>query len=328
MVEVSRRSLLQAGATLALAAGPAAAAAPPSFSALEGGHDPIPLWPDAPPGAGADRPVLVVKDQSRSPVQPDRWVSGIAVPRLILCRPARPNGATVILMPGGGYGFLSYDNEGLEQARWLNAQGVTVFVLLYRLPGEGWADRSVVPLQDAQRAVRLVRAGARRYGIDPARVSVIGFSAGGHLAGSIATRFDETVYTPVDAADRLSARPDLVGMIYPVVTMTAATHGGSRANLLGPDPTAQAIARASVEQRVGPDTPPCFIVHAQNDDTVPVVNSLMLGQALVAAKRPGELHMFEEGGHGFGVRLPAAMPASAWPRLFSAYAARKGMFPA
>lgn len=320
--------MLAAGATLALTGAPgraAAAAADPTD--LEGGRETVPLWPGRPPGAGAASPTPAIDQRSTDPAKPDRWVTGVAVPRLVVCRPARPNGAAAILLPGGGYGFLSYDNEGLEQARWLNGLGVTAFVLLYRLPGEGWADRRLVPLQDAQRAVRLVRAGAARFAVDPARVMVIGFSAGGHLAGSIATRFAEAAYPPVDAADRLPARPDLAGLVYPVVTLGTATHGGSRAALLGPDPTPDAIARGSVERRVGPDTPPCFVIQAADDDVVPVANSLLLYQALLAAKRPAELHLFEEGGHGFGVRLPPALPAAAWPRLFAAYAARKGLLP-
>lgn len=328
--------MLQAGATLALAAAPAVASAQaPSPSGgsggggLEGGRETLPLWPGSPPGAGQSLPHLTIKDQSHDPAKPDRWVSGIATPRLVVCRPARPNGSAAILFPGGGYGFLSYDNEGLEQARWLNAQGVTAFILLYRLPGEGWAHRADVPLQDAQRAVRLVRAQAPRFGIDPAMLSVIGFSAGGHLAGSIATRHGETVYPAVDAADRLSARPDLVGLIYPVVTLSEGfVHAGSRDALLGPDPSVEEERRRSVEQRVDANTPPLFIVHAQDDGLVPVQNSLALYQALVAAKRPGELHVFDQGGHGFGVRLSPALPGSAWPRLFSAYAVHKGVFPA
>ncbi|MCU6453689.1 alpha/beta hydrolase [Sphingomonas sp. A2-49] len=322
MDELTRRSLIGGAAALAVA-GRAATA--------QGGapDERVPLWPGRIPGDLGKRPVRKVNDRSKTPGAPDRWTTGIDVPALVVRRPAQPNGAAVLLVPGGGYGFLAYDNEGTEQARWLNALGVTCFILLYRLPSEGWGERRLVPLQDAQRAMRVIRAGAARFGIDPRRVATIGFSAGGHLAGSLATRFAEPVYAPVDAADRLSARPDLAGLIYPVVSMDAAiTHQGSRNNLLGPTPAAAEVEAASVERRVGADTPPVFLVHASDDGTVPVANSLTLYAALLTAKRPAEMHLFDEGGHGFGTRLPKTTPASAWPTLFAAYAARKGVFPA
>ncbi len=288
----------------------------------------VPLWPKAIPGDQGIRIVRKVNERAKSAASNDRWITGIDAPALVVKRPATPNGAAVLLVPGGGYGFLSYDNEGIEQARWLNALGVTCFILLYRLPGEGWGNRHLVPLQDAQRAMRVIRAGAATYGVDPRRIAVLGFSAGGHLAGSLATRHGEATYAPVDAADRQSARPDLAGLIYPVIGMDATiTHKGSRDNLLGPTPDAAALAAASVERRVAADTPPVFLVHASDDGTVPVANSLAMYAAMLAAKRPAELHVFDEGGHGFGVRLARAVPAAAWPTLFAAYAARKGVFP-
>jgi acetyl esterase/lipase len=233
-----------------------------------------------------------------------------------------------LLVPGGGYGFLAYDNEGIEQARWLNALGVTCFILLYRLPGEGWGERRLVPLQDAQRAMRVIRSRAGSFGVDAKRIAVIGFSAGGHLAGSLATRHGERVYAPVDAADTLSARPDLAGLIYPVISMDAAiTHKGSRDNLLGATPSAAEVAAASVETRVTAETPPVFLVHAGDDGAVPIANSITMYAALLAAKRPAEMHLFDEGGHGFGVRLAKTVPTAAWPTLFATYAARKGVFP-
>jgi acetyl esterase/lipase len=195
------------------------------------------------------------------------------------------------------------------------------------VPGEGWSNRSVVPLQDAQRAMRLIRSRAQMFGIDPARVAVLGFSAGGHLAGSLATRFAEPVYKPVDDIDAQSARPDLAGLIYPVVsTAEAFTHAGSRDNLLGPDAMEEQRRHASVDLRVTGETPPIFLAHCSDDDAVPIQNSLVLYQALLAAKRPCELHVFDRGGHGFGVRLPKDVPASAWPQLFHVYGAERGVF--
>lgn len=287
----------------------------------------IPLWPGSPPGAPTPLPVRKVEKRRTAAGAPDDFVTGIARPSLEVRRPARPNGAALLIIPGGGYGLLAWDNEGEEQARWLNALGVTCFILAYRLPGEGWADRSHVPLADAQRGLRLIRSRANEFGIDPERVGVLGFSAGGHLAGSLATRHAERVYAAVDAADRLSARPAIAGMIYPVVTMIAGTtHAGSRDNLLGPSPGDAEIRAASVEARVDAETPPVFVVHAADDDVVPVANAVLMYQAMLAAKRPVEFHGFDRGGHGFGVRLPKSLPAARWPELFSAYAREKDVF--
>jgi acetyl esterase/lipase len=324
MEPITRRSLIE-GAGVALLAG----AALPARAQLAPGDEVVPLWPASPPGARGATIVRRVADQSHDPAHPDRWIYGIDRPVMVVRRPARPNGAAVLVLPGGGYEFLSYDNEGTSQAAWLNAIGVTVFILLYRLPAEGWDRRELVPLQDAQRAMRLIRARAARFAVDPRRVAVLGFSAGGHLAGSLATRHAEPTYAPVDEADRLPARPDLAALLYPVVSMAEPfTHGGSRDHLLGAA-APEALRRAgSVETRVSASTPPLFLTHSGDDGLVPVANSIALYQALLAAKRPAELHVFDEGGHGFGVRLPRAVPASAWPRLLTSFAARKGVFPA
>ncbi|MCI4591867.1 alpha/beta hydrolase [Sphingobium sp. BYY-5] len=286
----------------------------------------VELWPGPPPGDTGAKIVRKIVDQSKDPAKPDRWVTGIARPVLVVRRPARPNGAAMLVVPGGGYGFLSYDNEGTSQAAWLNDRGITAFILLYRLPGEGWARREDVPLQDAQRAMRLIRAQAVRFAVDPRRVGVLGFSAGGHLAGSLATRHDEKVYDAVDATDGQDARPDVAGLIYPVVSLEAPfTHGGSRDNLLGPNATEQARKARSVELRVDATTSPIFLVHATDDGLVPPANSIALFQAMEAAKRPVALHIFEDGGHGFGTRLPDTMQAAAWPGLFATFAARHGL---
>jgi acetyl esterase/lipase len=315
----TRRALLAA-----LAAAPLA----PAIVAAQPGDETLPLWPKSPPGAPATLPTRKVEQRSKTAGFNDRWLTGIAMPTLTVRRPAQPNGASVMLIPGGGYGFLAWDNEGEEQARWLTARGVTCFILTYRLPGEGWRDRALVPLQDAQRGLRLIRANAARYGLDASHVAIIGFSAGGHLAGSLATRHAERTYAPVDATDRLSARPDLAGLIYPVVSLAEPfTHVGSRDNLLGTPSDEAARRAASVERHVDAQTAPIFLTHASDDGMVPIANSLALYQALLAAQRPSELHAFDKGGHGFGVRLPAGTPAAAWPTLFAAFAARLGIFP-
>jgi acetyl esterase/lipase len=231
----------------------------------------------------------------------------------------------LLVFPGGGYVRMAMDKEGYEIGRLLAARGVTVFVLFYRLPGEGWANRADVPLQDAQRAMRLIRSRAAKYGLDPERVGAMGFSAGGHLCADLVARFATKTYDPVDAADALSARPMIAAPIYPVVSMDlSVAHAGSRQALLGPDPSPALIAAHSPDRNVTSASPPCFLCAAEDDTTVPIENSLLLHAALRAAKVPVELHVFGEGGHGFGLRGIVGKPAAAWPELFVAWAKSRG----
>jgi acetyl esterase/lipase len=246
------------------------------------------------------------------------------MPELQIFRPQRPNGISVIAMPGGAYWFVSVANEGADLAPRLTSRGYTVFVLTYRLPGEGWTARSDVPLQDAQRAVRLVRSRATEFGINPAKVAVLGFSAGGHLAATLATQHAEQTYAAVDASDQLDARPYAAGLIYPVVTMHDPwTHELSRRLLLGATPTAAEIDRRSAELHVGITTPPMFLVHAMDDAAVPVDNSLRLMNAMREAQRPVETHLLQEGGHAFGVGRPGT-PSALWIDLMCAWMERLG----
>lgn len=284
----------------------------------------IRLWPGTPPGGP---PRAAEPGWRMFGDRPGRqlWIRGIATPEIHVFRPARPDGSALLALPGGGYGFLSVQNEGLNVAQRFNAEGTSVFVLAYRLPGEGWANRHLVPLQDAQRAMRLLRARAGDLRIDPRRLGVIGFSAGGHLAADLATASAEPVYRPVDAADRQSARPAFAGLVYPVTGLTAGlTHGGSRDNLLGPAPSAALVAARSPLGRVGPDTPPSFLVHAADDDLVPIDNSLRWLAACRAAGIPCEAHLFDSGGHGFGLGLPPGSPGALWPELFALWLRRHG----
>lgn len=321
---LTRRTLLAAG----LAATGAAAQTPAPKVAgavgVAGLPDPtetIDLWPGGAPGAPRVLPVETVQERSTDRQLTDRAVFGISRPRLVVFRPERPNGAGLLVMPGGGFARVVIDKEGYEIGRHLSARGFTVFVLFYRLPGEGWQAGPDVALADAQRAIRLIRHRARDYGLDPARVAAMGFSAGGHVCADLATRFAAPVYQPVDAADGLSARPMLAAPIYPAISMTPPlAHTGSRSLLLGANATPALEAAHSPHCNVPPDAPPVFLVHAEDDDSVPVGNSLLMHAALRAQGVPVELHLFTHGGHGFGLRKAIGKPAAIWPELFLAWA--------
>jgi len=291
----------------------------------------ITLWPGMPPGgAGLRLPPVRVSNHEPPYLMPnDRAIDQLGIPIMNVLRPDRPDGSALILAPGGGYTREMLDFEGMDVARRFNGAGITCFVLRYRLPGEGWANRSDVPLQDAQRAMRLVRANAAQYAVDPARIGFMGFSAGGHLACSIATRFAARVYAPVDAADAADARPSFSVPMYPVVTMGEGRHAGSRDKLLGPDPSAALIDAYSCERHVPSDTPPTWLCLAADDTTVPPMpNGAAYFAALQAAKIPSEMHMFEAGGHGFGIARTVARPTAAWPDLLLRWGTSHGFFKA
>ncbi len=313
-----------------IAAGLAAVAVKPALAQTAGGATTIiRLWPRvAPGGEGLSLPPPHIVNREPPALQPfDRAVDQIAVPEMELFRPASPDGSAMIIAPGGGYIRQAFDIEGTDIARRFNAAGVTCFVLRYRLPGEGWARRSDVPLQDAQRAMRLVRANATAYGLDPERIGFMGFSAGGHLAASIATRFAAEVYGPLDAADRVSARPSFSVPMYPVITMGEGRHAGSRTQLLGTEPTPAQIDAYSIERHVPADTPPSFIALAADDPTVAAgPNGIAYYQALLAAKIAAELHVFEAGGHGFGLARTVGKPTAAWPELLLRWGRARGYF--
>jgi acetyl esterase/lipase len=287
----------------------------------------IDLWPKGAPGAPAKLPVETVKERSKDASFNDRYVFGISRPRMAVFRPVNPTGAAVLITPGGGYNWVVVDKEGYEMARLLAERGVTAFVLFYRLPHEGWAAGPNTPLSDAQRAMRLIRHRASRYRIDPKKVCAMGFSAGGHLCADLLTRFDARVYAPVDAADRLSARPDFAAPIYPVVSMTLPTaHAGSRKNLVGENASPERERAYSPHQNVPANAPPVFLLHAEDDASVVVENSLLLRAALLARKVPVETHLFPDGGHGFGLRLAKGKSVEGWEQIFFAWGRKKGLF--
>ncbi len=329
-MDIERRVFLGGAAAVIAASGakaqtyedPARAAAEPG-APLWPGKEHFPLWPGNPPGAPNPLP-RAQWTMFRDPNYPQLWIKGIAIPEVSVFRPALPDGSAILTIPGGGYEFIAVQNEGLHPAERFNADRTTVFVLSYRLPGEGWANRSLVPLADAQRAMRLIRARAADFRIDPRRLGVLGFSAGGHLAADLSVSYDVAAYRPVDAADRLSAKPAFAGLIYPVATFQNFTHAGSRDALLGPNASASLRNARSPELHVTPATPPSFVVHAFDDGLVPIDNSLAWIAAVRAAKAPVEAHLLTEGGHGFGLHLPPDNPGSHWPDLFALWMRKHG----
>lgn len=210
----------------------------------------------------------------------------------------KATGAAIVVCPGGGYGGLA-DHEGKDYALWLNDQGITAFVLKYRLGSAGY--RHPIELGDAARALRLVRASAKEFNLDPKRIGIMGSSAGGHLASTLLTHFDAGDPNAADPIDRESCRPDLGILCYPVITMGDETHRGSRDNLLGKNPSPELIKELSNELHVTKDTPPCFLYHSAEDNAVPVENSLMFAEALRRAGVPFDLHIYEKGKHGTGL---------------------------
>jgi acetyl esterase/lipase len=266
----------------------------------------IPLWAAGAPGAlgmtAADQPVA-------TPYLPAE---------------GRANGTAVVIFPGGGYANLSMQKEGSDAAEWLAGGGVTGFVVRYRL---GSAYHHPVMLGDAQRAIRTVRSRAAEWGVDPHRIGVMGFSAGGHLASTAGTHFDAGAASSGDSIERVTSRPDFMVLIYPVITMRDPfAHRGSRTRLLGERPDSALVRLLSSETQVTHDTPPTFLIHSTDDRTVPVENALLFYQALRAADVPVEMHIFERGGHGFG--LAAASPElSAWTTLCESWMRRHRWIP-
>ncbi|MFG0297581.1 MAG: alpha/beta hydrolase [Maioricimonas sp. JB045] len=246
------------------------------------GPEPQLLWPDGAPGAVGDEDV-------------DR-------PLIRVYRPEGPaNGAAVVIFPGGGYGALATDHEGHQFAKWFNRFGVTAAVVRYRL---GRRYQHPAPLQDAQRAVRYMRHHANEFGIDPHRIGVMGFSAGGHLASTVSTHYDDGDESSDDPLERLSCRPDFTILGYPVISlMSDFGHKGSARNLLGDDPDPELLKSLSNETQVTEDTPPAFLFHTTEDRGVPVQNSLVYYRALVEHGVPAELHAYQNGPHGVGLGI-------------------------
>jgi acetyl esterase/lipase len=261
------------------------------------------LWPDGAPGAkgteAADKPTLTI------------WPSPVD----------KANGAAVVICPGGGYGFLAVDHEGKQIAEWLNERGVSAFMLKYRIAPRY---RHPAPLQDAQRALRTVRARAKEWKLDPKRIGIWGFSAGGHLASTAGTHFDDGNADAKDAIERVSCRPDFLILCYPVITLEAPyAHMGSRNNLLGEKADDKLVQSLCNEKRVTAKTPPTFLFHTNADAGVVPENSILFYMALRKAKVPAELHIYERGQHGVGLAQKDAVLKS-WPNRLEAWLKSRG----
>ncbi len=247
-------------------------------------------------------------------------ISKVQEPTIEVYLPAKSNsnGQAMLIFPGGGYGILAYDWEGTDIAKFLNGKGIAGIVVKYRLPSSvSQTDMNNVPLIDAQRALRLVRSKAKDFNIDANRIGIIGFSAGGHLASTLGTHFNEKVYKPIDGIDEVSARPDFMALGYPVITFgEQSTHKGSQKNLLGEAPKPEMIAHFSNEKQVTDETPPTFLVHAADDKGVPVENSLVFFEALKEKGVLATLHVYPKGGHGFSLARKDIHLRSWTERLF------------
>jgi acetyl esterase/lipase len=261
------------------------------------GQKPILLYPNGVPNSKKAPATYVEKREGYS-------VSLVTDPTITPYFPAKDkaNGTGVIVFPGGGYINLTVTYEGEDIAREFNKIGVTAFVVKYRLPSdEIMVDKTIGPLQDAQRAIQIVRQRASEWGVKPDKIGVIGFSVGGHLASTLATHFKKAV---IANTSNISLRPDFAMLIYPVITFGPFAHTGSRENLIGKSPSQELVDLYSNEKQITPDTPPCFLIHAEDDNTVPVQNALLFYDALVKNKVKAEMHIFQEGGHGFGMNNP------------------------
>ncbi|NWK97681.1 alpha/beta hydrolase [Sphingobium lactosutens] len=324
MTSIDRRELMTGAIAAATAASFAPAAMAQGFPVPQG-FERFPIWPGQAPG-GERVTVQEIETKRRPDSGPDDTAfTHIVTPTLTMLRPAKPNGAAMMLIPGGGYARVAIGHEGYKIARRFAEAGYVCFVLLYRLPGDGWAAGPQAPLQDAQRALRLVRALAPKEKFDANRIGVMGFSAGGHLAAWLTSRTPAETYKPIDAADREPIRAAVAAYMYPVIQMEGAfVHQGSRTQLLGPNPTPERLRAYSLDQDVSAETPPVFFAHALDDKAVPPENSLSMLAALRAKGIPTECHLFENGGHGFGLVPEPAAPAH-WPDLFLSFAKRHGL---
>lgn len=278
------------------------------------GAEEILLWPGSMPGNGKVEGPEVIGDKGAGLGA----VSNISAPRMRVYRPARPNGAAVLVAGGGGYFRIQLKKESTPAAEWLAAQGFTVFELIYRLPNDGWD--AAAPFMDAQRAMKIIRTRADEFGLRPDRIGIMGFSAGGHLAGFTAYQPARALYEGKDRFEHVSARPDFAVLLFPVVTLRAPYDTTrTRREIVGDKASPAAEAAWSLDTYAGKDAPPTIIFAAADDPTTPPGHGILLFQTLVAAGASVELHLFRDGGHGWGLGQPEQV-ISQWPGLFAHWA--------
>jgi acetyl esterase/lipase len=276
---------------------------------LSGQSNIIDLWGGNVPGSKQNEGYVQTVDSD------DNWIKMKFVTNPTLDMYPAPaektSGTAVIICPGGGYWGIAIDHEGAQVAKWLNSLGITAFVLKYRLPDSNiMENKSIGPMQDGQQAIRIVRSHSKDWGINPDKIGIMGFSAGGHLASTLSTHFNEKVYKPEDST---SARPNFSLLIYPVISMDSSiTHWGSRVNLLGSTPSPELVKHFSNELQVNEQTPPAFLALSIDDYAVPVQNSIVYALALKKYKVPCELHLYQSGGHGYGLGR-SVNTESSWP---------------
>ncbi|PKP86084.1 MAG: alpha/beta hydrolase [Alphaproteobacteria bacterium HGW-Alphaproteobacteria-17] len=305
----ARRMMIVASAALVLLA-----AAFPAFPLAAAAPEEILLWPGTPPGRGGVTGPEKLGDAGAG----YGAVSNIATPRMRVYRPAAPNGAAVLVAGGGGYFRIQLWKESTPAAEWLQAQGFTVFELIYRLPNDGWD--APAPFMDAQRAMKIIRSRAGEFGIRSDRIGIMGFSAGGHLAGFTAYQPERALYAGADAYERVSARPDFAVLLFPVVTLRKPYDTTrTRREIIGEKPGAKAEAEWSLDTHVNAAAPPTIIFAAADDKTTPPGHGILLFQKLIAAGASAELHLFRDGGHGWGLGKPEQV-ISQWPALFAQWA--------
>ncbi len=315
------RRLVLVAAMVTLKSAAFAAAVPDA----EPGGQTLLLWPDGAPGAERVHVHEALIERLPDGPMRDRYAEHVTKPLLTLFAPKGTyNGITLLIVPGGGYVRVVIDKEGFEAAEWFSQRGFAAAVLRYRQPADGWAAGADAPAHDVMRAMRLLRQQPLPAGAPPTRVGVIGFSAGGHMVARLITE-PTLAYPHQDTAEQLSARPDFAVLMYPVIVMgLPGAHGGSSTQLRAAGVSEQALKRYSADRNVRADTPPTLLIHAADDATVPVENSLLMYEALRTAKVPAELHVFATGGHGFGLRSIAGKDVEAWPTLVENWALRDG----
>ena len=277
----------------------------------------IPLWPGSPPGrGGVSGPEKIGGEGSGFGA-----ISNIATPRMRVYRPNHANGKAVIVCGGGGYFRIQLWKESTPIARWLQMRGYTVFELLYRLPNDGWD--ATVPFMDAQRAMKIVRTRASEFGVSPDQIGIMGFSAGGHLAGYTALQPGKALYEGNDRFEQVSARPDFSVLLFPVVSLRKPYDTTrTRREIIGTDPSMSAQVEWSLDTHASRDAPPTIIFSAADDTITPPGHGIALFEALTAAGAKAELHIFEEGGHGWGLGTQDQI-LNQWPEIFEAWLTRR-----